>query len=428
MKFFVPDWDDLVDPDYDFATERFALVRAPHEHDLYAHEVFPDRVYDGILVSRMALGESGPKRIAVERIGMRAYLRLPPDLLLLGDCGAFGYIRDRVPRIETPEILDYYARLGFDLGVSIDHAIVTEFADQRAFRYDLTLRNADEFLRLHYAGGHHFIPVGAVQGWDVPSYVEAAGALVAMGYNYLAIGGLARSRTHLIEEIVSSLVAALPKRVRLHVFGVARPFLLARFLELGVASVDSASPIRQAWLSSTDNYYTATRTYAAIRIPIVAQERPKPDTLVGRSGAAFPDLVAAEAEALSAMRAYDRGDLGLRATLRSLTALDVLLANRLDGQRVERRAELYRQTLRDKPWQRCPCAICRALGVEVILFRGNNRNRRRGFHNLWLVYQGLDRHRLHIEPVQAAIGCEFPTDLAASITAPRMPDEPLAGG
>lgn len=29
----------------------------------------------------------------------------------------------------------------------------------------------------------------------------------------------------------------------------------------------------------------------------------------------------------------------------------------------------------------------RGLGVEVILFRGNDRNRRRGFHNTYVFYQ-----------------------------------------
>lgn len=393
MKFFVPDWDDQVDPGYDFATDRFSLVRVPHEDDLYAHEVFPDRVYDGVLVSRMALGESGPKRAAVERGGMRAYLRLPPDHLLLGDCGAFGYIRDRVPRFETAEIIDYYGRLGFDLGVSVDHAIVPEFADQRAFRYDLTLQNAEEFLRLHRAGAYRFTPVGAVQGWDVASYAAAAQAIVAMGYDHLAIGGLARSRTSTIEGVVSAVVAAVPASVRIHVFGISRASLLYQFAELGVASVDSASPIRQAWLSATDNYYAPGYAYAAIRIPIAHQERPKWDTLVGRSNASYSALCGAEQEALAAIRDFDRGHRSLRPTLRSLMTYDALLATRLDGQRSERRAELYRKTLRDKPWQRCPCAVCRDLGVEVIIFRGNNRNRRRGFHNLWKVHQQLQRSR-----------------------------------
>lgn len=390
MRYFVPDWDDRVDPDYDFVTERFTLVRDPHASDLYAHEVFPDRVYDGILVSRMALGETGPKRIAVERIGMRAYLRLPPDLLLFGDSGAFGYLRDRLPRFGPEELVEYYERLEFDLGVSPDHAIVPEFSDQQLFRYDLTLRNAEQFIQMHRASNYTFTPVGAIQGWDTVSYVEAATALVAMGYNYLAIGGLARSRTMMIEKIVSSVVTALPSLVRLHVFGVSRPTLLARFLELGVESVDSASPIRQAWLSSIDNYYAPHRTYAAIRIPVVDQERSKVGTLINRSDASFSALKVAEAEALAAVRDYDRGDLGLRATLGALADLDRLLASRLDGQRAKQRFELYRQTLRDKPWQRCPCTVCRDLGVEIILFRGNNRNRRRGFHNLWVLARQLE--------------------------------------
>ena len=50
MKFFLPDWDDRVDPGYDFLTDSMTLVRDPYEDDLYAHELFDDRVYDGILV------------------------------------------------------------------------------------------------------------------------------------------------------------------------------------------------------------------------------------------------------------------------------------------------------------------------------------------------------------------------------------------
>ena len=36
------------------------------------------------------------------------------------------------------------------------------------------------------------------------------------------------------------------------------------------------------------------------------------------------------------------------------------------------------------------------LGVDVILFRGNNRNRRRGFHNLWVVARRLEALRSRI--------------------------------
>jgi len=61
MKFFLPDWDDRVDPGFDFKTERHTLDRIPQQHDQYAHELFgpDDKVYDGILVSGMAFGVRG---------------------------------------------------------------------------------------------------------------------------------------------------------------------------------------------------------------------------------------------------------------------------------------------------------------------------------------------------------------------------------
>ncbi len=42
-----------------------------------------------------------------------------------------------------------------------------------------------------------------------------------------------------------------------------------------------------------------------------------------------------------------------------------------------------------RPWQKCPCAVCRRWGVEVAIFRGTERNKRRGFHNLWVFNQTM---------------------------------------
>ncbi|OYR38008.1 queuine tRNA-ribosyltransferase tRNA-guanine transglycosylase [Halorubrum sp. Ib24] len=53
--------------------------------------------------------------------------------------------------------------------------------------------------------------------------------------------------------------------------------------------------------------------------------------------------------------------------------------------------EDYRKTLRSQPWDRCDCPICENLGIEVAVFRGNNRNRRRGFHNTYRFYQQFKR-------------------------------------
>ena len=390
MKFFLPDWDDRVDPGYDFQTDRMTLVRDPYRNDLYAHELFEDRIYDGILVSRMALLRSGRKRDRVERDGMRAYLRMPKDLELFGDCGAFGYIDQRDPAFSTEDVLQHYERLGFDYGVSVDHIVLPEFADQRSYRYNLTLRNAEDFLRLHQGGDFHFTPVGAAQGWDETSYVEAARGLIEMGYSYIAIGGLARSPTREIAQVLRAVSETVAGRARVHVFGVARASLLPLLLELGITSADSAAPLRQAWLAAKDNYYTPDGAFAAIRIPVAREGRALNHSLVARSRVAFNDLKEAEQEALSAVRAFAKRALGIRDTMKCIRAYDAMLGARPYESNSQMRHRLYRELLKERPWERCPCPICRQLGVEVVIFRGNNRNRRRGFHNLWVFRRRIE--------------------------------------
>jgi len=50
----------------------------------------------------------------------------------------------------------------------------------------------------------------------------------------------------------------------------------------------------------------------------------------------------------------------------------------------------YQDTLRSRPWEKCDCPICREYGVEVCIFRGNDRNRRRGFHNTRRFYDEFE--------------------------------------
>jgi hypothetical protein len=55
----------------------------------------------------------------------------------------------------------------------------------------------------------------------------------------------------------------------------------------------------------------------------------------------------------------------------------------LDNERVTwKTRDGLERTLKDRPWMSCLCPICKQLSIEVVVFRGNNRNRRRGFHNL----------------------------------------------
>ncbi len=103
----------------------------------------------------------------------------------MGDCGAFGYIAEKVPPYTTDEILDYYTRLDFDFGVSIDHLIVTATEAEKRERYELTIHNAEEFLREHRKRGLDWTPIGAVQGWDAKSYASRRDSASKMGYGYI---------------------------------------------------------------------------------------------------------------------------------------------------------------------------------------------------------------------------------------------------
>ena len=97
-----------------------------------------------------------------------------------------------------------------------------------------------------------------------------------------------------------------------------------------------------------------------------------------------------EALALDAVRSYARGERSLNATMEAVGAYDQEQARLSDG-RGTRAARLqnYRRTLADRPWAKCGCRVCKEVGVEVVIFRGNNRNRRRGFHNVQEFYRTL---------------------------------------
>jgi hypothetical protein len=42
----------------------------------------------------------------------------------------------------------------------------------------------------------------------------------------------------------------------------------------------------------------------------------------------------------------------------------------------------HRELLEAAPWKTCDCGICQKVGIQICVFRGTERNKRRGFHNL----------------------------------------------
>ncbi len=384
LRYFIPDWDDLVDPHYDFQTDALTEGGSDWSNQVYAHQLYPTPNYDGLLVSRIVAENTKRKQARINELGVHRYLRAPAEFPILGDCGAFGYVKEKTPPYSTADVLDYYTRLGFDYGVSVDHLIVSAADDDARYRYDLTLANAEEFWREHQKRRLPWTPIGAVQGWDAASYREAARRTVAIGYDYVALGGLVRMTTPAILETVQAVREVIPPSVRLHLFGVARLPALADYVKLGVQSVDSASYLRKAWLGSDYNYATLDDWYSAVRIPLSSRTF-RAKRLVQAGVITLPALQKLEAECLDGVRRHAAGRRAAPASLLDrLVEYDTLIA----GQRQNTRQRIQR-TLDDRPWQRCGCGVCRRWGVEVAIFRGNNRNRRRGFHNTHIFFELL---------------------------------------
>lgn len=386
LRYFIPEWDDLVDPDYDFETDTHSGGQGDWSNEVYAHQMYEEPNYDGILMSRAVAEKSKKKKKRINEMGVHRYLRLPSQFPIMGDCGAFDYIQEEVPPYTTEDVIDYYTRLGFNYGVSVDHLIVAATEEQRHFRYELTIHNAEEFLREHQKMGLPWTPIGSVQGWDPKSYAEAVREYIAMGYRYIALGGLVRTNTREILRILEAIRSVVPKTIQIHLFGVARLNGIGDFAELGVTSVDSAAFLRRAWMGTTKNYLALDgRMYTAIRIPEAGKSfRAKRMVSEGRASAERVEKL--EAACLAAIRGFDKGEVTIES------ALDVVLEyDRLITTKERDIRDMLRATLEDAPWKSCPCEVCRKDGIEVVIFRGNNRNRRRGFHNTFAFYRLLQR-------------------------------------
>jgi hypothetical protein len=512
LKFFMPENDDRVDPNFNFITEEHTENRNPIFDDVYAHEIYDKPNYDGVLISKINMDQSKTRKEQILNAGgLHKFLRLPSIIPLYGDCGAFSYIQEEKPPYETDEILDYYRQMGFDIGTSIDHLIIGKIAENeemRKFRYELTLKNANDFIKKHKEGNYKFTPSGIAQGWDVESYRNSFSELIKMGYKHISLGGLALAKSEEILEILHAIAPIVPEYLEIHLLGAARLDYLDVFHKLGVTSFDSTTFLKKAWGGATGgNYFTQDKNkYAAIRIPQAdGKKNARVKELVSRGIDSIDGFIALEQKAIGNVRKFDNGKIDISSTIETVLEYDsyfetlkdykqkykkekairdkyisenlniseqelthtekeilkilkevnkkkeligmdefllgdmnfssLILKNEdilkdcLDSVTFTRMNEisneekkaieekdlsslektlkdffvenfdrvyssnklrpLYHEVLSDQPWKNCSCSVCKGVGVEVIIFRGNNRNRRRGFHNTYVFYNQL---------------------------------------
>lgn len=359
MQYFIPEWDDYVDPNYNFKADIYSKKRIPHQDDIYAHQIYESPNYDGVLISRTIFDKNRNKREEILKNGVHSYIRFDGEVM--GDCGAFSYISEDEPIYKTEDVLEYYHTIGVNYGVSIDHLIVGDFAQDpkiRQKRYEITVKNAEEFINKHSQGDYNFIPIGAVQGWDIESYINAVKDYISMGYKYIGLGGLVKSKTQEILHILSAIKPYLTEETKVHLFGVGRLNAVPIFHHLGVTSFDSASPLRKAWLDPRANYHTMEgETYSAIRIPKAETSAARIKRIISAGVADIETLKSLENKALSSIRKFAENKLSLDDTLTAIINYDELLELPRDGKvsvesqqkRVNKHRIMYQKLLEDKP-------------------------------------------------------------------------------
>jgi hypothetical protein len=425
MRFVFADSLDTIDPAYDFLADRNGVGRSIHRDDQYPHEFLEQAPYDGILVSRGIVGDarhpgkySEAQLMRFRREGARRFLRYPlerfPNSLLMGDCGAFTYRDLPEPPYRAEDTAEFYADGGFTHGCSPDH-LIFDFDDAGVIRtlddvpadvrrrYEITLQNAAEFFKAAVRVGPDFTPMGVIQGWSAESMAGAARDLTRMGYDYLAIGGTVPLKIDQIRRVLKALRDALPDRIRLHLLGFGKIEELAALRQYRVTSFDTTSPLLRAFKDAKKNYWARTAAgdlsyYTAIRIPqAIENNKLKNKALEGSLNQ--EDAKRLEHAALSGVRAFAGGggtlDQGLDAVMDYWAALNwdeqASASRRADA--ALRQRKVYAETLRDRPWERCSCRVCRESGVEAVIFRTSNRNKRRGIHNLHVFHTHLSEFR-----------------------------------
>jgi hypothetical protein len=413
----------MVDPGFDFLEDRNSANRRPYWDDVYPHELFVNPPYDGMLVSKATVGDhlikgkyAESQAMRFHRVGAREFLRLNKpkfsSMPIFGDCGAFSYAQHEVPPYTPAEIVDFYNTCGFTHGCSVDH-IIFDFDENRLgmdggtedakMRFAITLENASVFLKEHKASGSSFVPLGAVQGWSPSSIAEASRRLCSMGYDYLAIGGLVPLKATQIHQVVQAIRDVVPLSTRIHLLGFAKADVIEQFVRYNITSFDTTSPLVRAFKDDKKNYYVLSETglltyFTALRVP-QATENTRFLRAAKEGRINQEEMQRLEKVSLKTLRAFDRNEVSIDETLDAIISYNIFLESTQDDN-TEKRDKLaakldplYRATLLAKPWKNCCCPICTTTGIEVVIFRGSNRNRRRGMHNLYVYHNRIKQIR-----------------------------------
>lgn len=183
MRFYLPDWDDNVDTDYDFQHDENSQLRKSDRPldfiwDIYGRNQAP---LDGVLVSREQIEDSEARSQRIRNNGLSGGMAggIPEWLPTIVDCGAWGYRKLPKPPYQPDGIMDFYTDIGMTVGVTIDHLIFDSkpmprlYLDERVLPEDFDASNLPGTL----GDGCHEADV-MIAPWrteDTPEQLDLAG-------------------------------------------------------------------------------------------------------------------------------------------------------------------------------------------------------------------------------------------------------------
>lgn len=344
------------------------------EDSLYEN-LFPENPFTGNLIS-YAYRDDYLKKWNKDLDRAKAYTK-KKGLKNFGDCGAYSFVNLKTPPISVQTIIDFYCEYGVAEGASLDHIISGYDKSYDSFfdgipspldyqdRLDITLANAELFLKECKAQGVDFLPVGSVQGWSPSTYKRCVESYKKMGYKKIAIGGIAHSPTKTIVEITSH-VREVVGDMSVHLFGITTPSRIRKFNLPQITSVDGMGPYFNSVNSGM--YFFGGKTYWACSVDTQREED-------------FSRW--AEEDRTEDLRTLIEQSNGTESVPKSyFEETEELLVDTkfgLDG---------FSIALKDKPWRLCPCGVCRKFGAKVFIFKSPYAQLR-AHHNYFEYYKLL---------------------------------------
>lgn len=266
-----------------------------------------------------------PRRIATLRQTIRFYGEI------IGDSGAHSYRALDEPPFSCQNLLDFYAQGQFNYGMALD-LVASPWVRLGGLsqielerRLQLTIFNAERCLQLHEKYQFPFKLVGVVQGWDIPSYRYCAQKLLEMGFTYLAIAG--QRKLQLIKAAIEAVLE-----------------------EISLVSLP-------------------------IRVHVLGTGNPKILPFYVQKG----------------IHSFDSSTWLRKAWLDARYNYFLVEGDRYHAHQATR-VGLGSLDFNQLTWSHavcCPCPFCQDLGQQILLFRGHERNTRRGFHNIYQYIQYL---------------------------------------